>query len=128
MEIQAIGEEFHWRFIYPGPDLQFGTGDDVHANQFLVIPKDKTIRLTLTSHDYIYMFRPSGIDAREVAVPELEMNLSFQVGQSGKYKLEIDPLCSFNFFHDNDYMGWMIVKENKDFVSWYQQADELHKP
>ncbi len=120
LNILAVGEEFYWTFIYPGNDGILNTDDDVVSYKRLYLPVDTEIDILLTSNDYLYMFRPESMTLREIAVPDIEFKVQMLMSEQKKIKLEIDPLCGFNLFHENDYMGWIETKSKKAFYNWYE--------
>lgn len=73
--IEIIGHEFKWNFRYPGPDGKLGTGDDqISENNELFLPTHCTIRVSLKSDDFIYIFNvaatkmaPSNANANDPA-------------------------------------------------------------
>ena len=117
--VKAIGKEFYWQFIYPGKDGEFHTQDDIVSEHYLHLPIKRDIIIDITSEDYIYMFRPETIRLREVAVPGQEFSLNMHLTEAETYRLEVDPMCGFNFFHDNDFMGWMVMQPQNAFNEWY---------
>ena len=72
------------------------------------------------------MFRPEDSEDIEVVVPEIDVRYQISRAMTGVSRLEVDPMCGFNFFHDNDYMGWLDVKELTSFNSWYEHQMQLN--
>ena len=120
IRVRAVGEGFYWNFIYAGEDNEFNTQDDFISEQVLILPINQEIELDLTSQDYIYMFKPDGLSIKEVAVPELTFNLKLNISQTNNYPLEVDPMCGFNFLHDNPYMGMMNILTKKEYEQWLE--------
>jgi cytochrome c oxidase subunit 2 len=115
--IDVVGRDYLWTFTYPGADQILGTEDDLTVEKDLHLPSGHDVRLRLTSEDYIYTFRVSDLDLKEVAVPELQFDLVFRTENKGKYVLEVDPLCAVQFLHD-DQMGWLVIEDHGDFERW----------
>jgi heme/copper-type cytochrome/quinol oxidase subunit 2 len=118
LELRAEGEGFYWYFTLAGADEKFDTEDDIKIDQTIYLPVNKEINIQVTSRDYLYMFRSSRLNLKEVAVPNMIFNINFITDQTGKYELEVDPLCGFNFAHDNAVMGHIIMTSNNDFKDW----------
>lgn len=112
--VRVIGRDFQWHFIYPGADGEFDTHDDVDSANDLMVPKGYRVRLDVTSEDYLYAFRAPDFDLREVAVPGMNFSIDFRPDRSGRFELEVDPMCGFDFLHANRPMGHVVVADNLD--------------
>lgn len=118
LEIKVVGRDFYWHFIYPGPDQVLGTDDDFAISKDLYVPMGYTVKLLVTSEDYIYFFRVPDFDLRESAIPDLTHETKFVPDHTGLSKLEVDPMCSAWAIHKDGSMGNMhILGENK-FKNW----------
>ncbi len=117
-KVRAEGKDFYWHFTYPGPDKKFDTADDVKSAQLLHLPNKKKTIIEVTSHDYIYMFRSEALNIKEVAVPGMTFSIEFTPSEVGKFELVVDPMCGFNFMHDNDYMGFIYLTSSQEFTQW----------
>lgn len=121
LEIKVIGKDFYWHFLYPGPDRVLGTDDDIAVSKDIYVPVGYSVKLLVTSDDYIYFFRVPDFGLRESAIPELTHEINFVPGHTGVSKLEVDPMCSAWAFHKDGSMGNMhILSENK-FKDWQKK-------
>lgn len=118
LEIKVVGKDFYWHFFYPGPDQVLGTSDDVEVSKDLFVPAGHSVRLLVTSEDYIYFFRVSEFGLREVAIPDLIHEITFVSSSVGVSELEVDPMCSAWEIHKDGSMGNMNILSEKDFKSW----------
>ena len=118
MTVEAIGRNFSWWFRYPGRDGVRGTADDVELRRKLYLPPDVPVTLVLKSEDYIYVMSLPGRDLREIAVPDLEFELSFRTQPAEEFDLLVDPLCSFRFYHD-EVMGHVVVAARDDYTTYF---------
>ena len=112
--VRVIGRDFQWYFTYPGADGEFGTDDDVDSAHDLRIPKGYKVRLDVTSEDYLYAFRAPELELREVAVPGMSFSINFISDRAGRFELEVDPMCGFDFLHANRTMGYVVVADTVD--------------
>jgi len=118
LEIKVVGRDFYWHFIYSGPDLILGTSDDITVSKDLVVPVGYSVRLLITSEDYIYFFRVPDFDLRESAIPDLVHEIAFIPDRIGVSELEVDPMCSAWAIHKDGSMGDMHTLSEKDFKDW----------
>lgn len=63
------GEQFNWYFIYPGPDNEIGTEDDLEFENQMYVPEDKVIQILLTSKDVIHSFFVPELRLKQDALP-----------------------------------------------------------
>jgi heme/copper-type cytochrome/quinol oxidase subunit 2 len=113
--VQAIGREFEWWFVYPGPDAVLGTEDDVESQRELVLPPHVDAQLRLTSDDYVYSMTLPGYAPKEIAVPEMTHEITFRTRDEESFDLSVDPLCAVRLFHD-DVMGRVRIESREDFA------------
>ena len=116
--VRAEGRGFYWYFTYPGSDNEFGTKDDIKSAKVLRLPSRIKTVIEVTSNDYIYMFRSNELGIKEVAVPGLTFSIEFTPEQTGEFELVVDPMCGFNFMHDNEYMGFIHLTTAQQFKHW----------
>lgn len=120
IDVRAEGKGFYWYFTLAGADALFDTQDDIKIEKTIHLPENRKINIQVTSNDYLYMFRSSQLNIKEVAVPNMIFTINFVADQPGKYELEVDPLCGFNFAHNNSVMGHLIITSNDNFEHWLQ--------
>ncbi|MEK7366853.1 MAG: hypothetical protein AAB195_02705, partial [candidate division NC10 bacterium] len=56
LRVQVTAKQFNWEMVYPGPDGQFGTADDLQLENELHVPVGKVVRVTLKAKDVIHSF------------------------------------------------------------------------
>jgi heme/copper-type cytochrome/quinol oxidase subunit 2 len=121
LEIKVVGRDFYWHFLYPGPDLIFGTDDDIAVSRDLYVPVGHSVKLLVTSADYIYFFRVPDFSLRESAIPELTHEINFIPDHTGVSKLEVDPMCSAWSIHKDGSMGEMYTLSENEFKNWLEK-------
>ena len=124
LEIKVVGRDFYWHFIYPGPDLILGTGDDIEVSQDIFVPEGGNVRLLVTSEDYIYFFRAPAYDLREVAIPEMIHEIKFVPSSVGQSELVVDPMCSAWAIHKDGSMGNMFTLTEVEFKDWLKTQQQ----
>lgn len=123
LTVTATGTDFYWYFTYHGADGVLGTSDDLSVQRQLRLPQGQPVQLHVTSTDYIYSFRSRTYGINEMAVPEITVSVTLEPQSLGRDDLPVDPLCGFNFLHDNDAMGSIEVLKPQDFEAWRTSTD-----
>jgi cytochrome c oxidase subunit 2 len=85
LRISVIGQQFAWRFEYPGEEK-------VTAGQ-LVLPIGEAAKLTLRSLDVIHSFWVPEFGQKSDAVPGIETTLVITPTRLGEYSLVCTELC-----------------------------------
>lgn len=104
VDIEVLGDEFHWHVRYPGQDGILGTKDDIAGSRELIVPVKRQIHLQLRSRDYIYVFAIPSLSIREIAVPDLQYSVEFVLQEPLDSPLPMDSLCAFGQ-NQNETMG-----------------------
>lgn len=121
LEIKVVGRDYYWHFLYPGPDLVFDTDDDIAVSKDLYVPVGHSVKLLITSSDYIYFFRVPDFALRECAIPDLMHEINFVPDHSGVSKLEVDPMCSAWDMHKEGSMGEMYILGQDEYKNWQKK-------
>ena len=110
LEIRVIAQQFQWNIHYPGEDGVFGTtyadsvnqddqnfiglsregygADDIVTMNKLHIPKDKLIKVKLSSMDVIHSFALPEMRVKQDAIPGMEVAIFFKAKTSTNEYLE----------------------------------------
>jgi|TARA_B110000908_G_C10103469_1_gene379690 heme/copper-type cytochrome/quinol oxidase subunit 2 len=96
----------------------FGTDNDIEHSKNIYVPSVRLVKLMITSDDYIYFFRVPDYKLRQAAIPDLVHEIPFEPDRIGVSNLEVDPICSPWFIHQDSSMGNMHIWAKKDFVKW----------
>ena len=137
MEIEAIGQQWHWSYRLPGKDGQFGDvkseyitndnpfgmdpedplgQDDVLvANPEVHIPVNVPVKVNLRSKDVLHDFAVAQFRVKMDLVPGMETYLWFTPTQTGTYELLCEELCGVAHFA---MRGAVVVDEQADFDAW----------
>lgn len=76
---EITASQFDWRYRYPGPDGQFGTGDDVETPFELVVPDDQKLVFNLRSRDVLHSFFVPMLRLKQDAVPGMTIPIWFEI-------------------------------------------------
>lgn len=116
--VQVTGKQFNWEILYPGPDKEFGTADDVLMENELHVPASRVVRVILKSKDVIHSFFLPNLRLKQDAVPGRAITAWFEATKPGKYPLPCAELCGFGHTGMN---GWLFAHSPEDYAKWAKQ-------
>ena len=113
LEVQAIGQQFAWRFVYP----EF---DDLRSGE-LVLPVGRSARFTMTAVDVIHSFWMPNLGQKMDAVPGIETEIVVTPNRTGEFAVVCTELCGLG--HATMRAKARVVSE-AEFETWIaeQQA------
>lgn len=110
MEIEVVGHQFYWEFVYPNGHTTKGT---------LRVPADTRINLKVTSADVFHNFGIPELRAKADAIPGETTTTWFLAKETGTYDAHCYELCG----QGHSYMdGTVRVMEPGAFEKWYAQT------
>ena len=89
MNIHVVGQQYLWRYDYPGPGRLFSYGT-------MVVPTNTTITLNITAVDVIHSFWIPKLFGKADAVPGYNNQMWFKVTKEGTYRGNCAELCGEN--------------------------------
>jgi cytochrome c oxidase subunit 2 len=89
MHVRVVGQQYLWRYDYPGPDRMF-------SYHTMVVPTNTTITLDITSSDVIHSFWIPKLFGKADAVPGYHNDMWFKVEKEGTYRGNCAELCGEN--------------------------------
>jgi cytochrome c oxidase subunit 2 len=116
--VEVVAKQFNWDFIYPGPDRQFGTSDDLTLENELNVPVDEVIAISLKSRDVIHSFFVPQLRLKQDAVPGRTIPVWFEATKPGTYEIPCAELCGFGH---SGMMGHLIVRTAEGYAGWVKQ-------
>lgn len=90
---------------------------DVH------VPLQTDVVFVLNSKDYVYTLAIPQCGLKEIAVPELEFRMKFNLANAGKFDLVGDELCGDPFHEQRQ--GHLIVEPVDKFCSWLERTSSM---
>lgn len=118
VSVQVTGKQFNWIILYPGPDRQFGTSDDLQVENELHVPVNQVVHLTLKSSDVIHSFFVPQFRLKQDMVPGREIPAWFQATKTGKYEIGCAELCGFGH---GTMRGWVNVLTEQEYEQWVKE-------
>ena len=136
-EFEAVGQQWHWSYRFPGEDGQFGNADitfvdvdnpfgldpDDPAGRDDVLVFDQTVHLPigqawkalLRSKDVLHDFAVAEFRVKMDLVPGMVTYAWFEPTRTGEYALLCEELCGVGHFA---MRGTVVVDERPDFEAW----------
>ena len=118
LRVQVTAKQFNWEMLYPGPDGQFGTADDLLLENELHVPAGKVVRVTLKAKDVIHSFFLPNLRLKQDAVPGREIEAWFEATKPGRYEIPCAELCGFGH---SGMKGWLTVHPPDEYQKWVKQ-------
>jgi len=136
-EVEAIGQQWHWSYRYPGDDGKFGEvdaerisadnpfgmdPDDPNGQDDILVyhpeahlPVDKPVKLLLRSKDVLHNFTVAQFRVKMDLVPGMETFLWLTPTKTGRFEVLCEELCGVAHYA---MRGAVVVDEPDDFDAW----------
>ena len=137
MEIEAVGQQWHWTYRLPGADGQFGNvkaelidnenpfgmdpedplgRDDVLVeNGEVHLPINVPVKVNLRSKDVLHDFAVAQMRVKMDLVPGMETYLWFTPTKLGSFEVLCEELCGIAH---HTMRGSIVVENQADFDAW----------
>lgn len=138
--VEAVGQQWHWTFRYPGEDGKLGEVDNerissdnpfgidpedpngqddiVVYNPEAHIPIDRPVKFLLRSKDVLHDFAVAQFRVKMDLVPGMNTFLWLTPTRSGRFEILCEELCGIGH---HTMRGAVIVDEQADFDNWLAQ-------
>ena len=135
--VEAVGQQWHWTFRYPGEDGKLGEVDNERissSNPFGIdpedpngqddvvvyspeahIPLDKPVKFLLRSKDVLHDFAVAEFRVKMDLVPGMNTFLWLTPTKNGRYDILCEELCGIGH---HTMRGAVIVEDQADFDTW----------
>jgi len=135
--VEAMGQQWHWSYRFPGKDGKLGTVDARHvsdknpfgmnpddpngqddilvASPELHLPIGKPVKMLLRSKDVLHNFTVAQIRAKMDLVPGLVTYFWFTPTLAGKFDVLCEELCGIGHFA---MRGKLVVEEERAYQAW----------
>jgi cytochrome c oxidase subunit 2 len=87
------GEQWAWRFTYPGADGRLGTDDDIETVNEMHVPVDQVILFELSAKDVLHSFWVPEFRLKQDAVPGRTIRGWFRATREGSYEIPCAEIC-----------------------------------
>ncbi len=135
--VEAVGQQWHWTFRYPGEDGKLGEVDNERissSNPFGIdpedpngqddvvvyspeahIPLDQPVKFLLRSKDVLHDFAVAEFRVKMDLVPGMNTFLWLTPTKNGRYDILCEELCGIGH---HTMRGAVIVEDQADFDTW----------
>ena len=110
LEVQAIGQQVAWKFVY-------SDYDDLASGE-LVLPVGREARFTMTSVDVIHSFWVPNFGQKMDAVPGIETTILVTPDRTGEFAVVCAELCGLG--HATMRANARVVTQ-QEFDAWLQE-------
>jgi cytochrome c oxidase subunit II len=115
LEVQAIGQQFAWKFAYS--DFADAEGEPVTTGE-LVLPLGRQARFTMTAVDVIHSFWVPNFGQKMDAVPGIETEILVTPNRMGDFAVVCTELCGLG--HATMRAKASVVSP-QDFEAWIEE-------
>ena len=92
LEIEVIGRQFIWQFVYPGANEADGLGAP-YSYEELVVPTNTTVTLDIVSEDVVHSWWVPALGGKFQAVPGYHNYTWFRIEKPGIYRGQCALIC-----------------------------------
>ena len=110
LEVNAIGQQFTWKFVY-------SDYDDLTSGE-LVLPVDQEARFTMTAVDVIHSFWVPNFGQKQDAVPGIETTILVTPTREGEFAVVCTELCGLG--HATMRAKARVVSQT-EFDAWVKE-------
>lgn len=114
MEVQVFAQKYAWTFEYPEQNVS--TGDE------LVLPVDRTVRLNITSEDWIHAFHVPELGLKSDAFPAQSNYLVTTPQEKGTYQLYCAEYCGSGH---SVMLSQVNVTSQEKYDAWLASQGEV---
>jgi cytochrome c oxidase subunit 2 len=91
--VRIVGEQWAWRFTYPGADGLLDTADDVEVINELRVPVDAVVEFELGAKDVLHSLWVPELRLKQDAVPGRTIRGWFKATREGSYEFMCAEIC-----------------------------------
>ena len=92
LEIEVIGKQFIWQFVYPGANEPDGLGAP-YSYEEMVVPTETTVSLNIVSEDVVHSWWVPELGGKFQAVPGYHSYTWFKITKPGIYRGQCALIC-----------------------------------
>lgn len=118
IEIQVIGKQWLWEFVYPQSPLAKKTVNDLY------VPAGVPVVLNMTSEDVLHSFFVPSFRVKQDVIPGYRSQLWFEVPEPGTYRIFCTEYCGVSH---SQMIGFVHVLPLKEYEEWLKQDSSAGK-
>jgi cytochrome c oxidase subunit II len=121
LEIQVIGRQYIWQFVYPGANEPDGLGAP-YSYEELVVPTKTTVELNIVSEDVVHSWWVPELGGKFQAVPGYHNYTWFKVEKPGVFRGQCAFLCGRGHAR---MIATVKAEEPPEFEAWLANQKKL---
>lgn len=122
VRVQVVGKQFAWTFVYPGPDGEWDTEDDLVEGS-LTLAMGRPALFRITSLDVLHSFFLPQFRLKQDALPRGKVEVWMTPLVTGRFEVACAEFCGLE--HGN-MRNTLTVLEPAEFDKWL--SDKQNKP
>ena len=91
--MRAIGQQWAWTFVHPGPDGELDTDDDISKINELHVEVDRLYHYKLESRDVLHDFSVPVFRLKQDAIPGRVITGWFTPTKTGEWDIQCAEMC-----------------------------------
>jgi len=123
LNINVIGRQYIWQFVYPGADEPDGLGAP-YSYEEMVVPTNTTVTLDIVSSDVVHSWWVPALGGKFQAVPGYHDYTWFKVLKPGIYRGQCSALCGRGHAR---MIATVRAVPPAQFEAWLAQQKQLLK-
>lgn len=113
--VRITGEQWSWRFRYPGADGELDTADDFETVGELHVPLNKVILFELEAKDVVHSLWVPTLRLKQDAVPGRSIHGWFEPTLAGRFEIICAEICGFGH---TMMKSSLVVEEEAAYRAW----------
>jgi cytochrome c oxidase subunit 2 len=113
LEVRVVAQTYAWNFEYPE--------ENVTTQGTMVLPANRTVRLNVTSQDWLHALHVPDLGLKRDAFPGQSNYLVTRVYETGEYQLYCAEYCGVGH---SQMLGTVDVRTPEEFQQWLDENAE----
>ncbi len=120
--VRAIGQQWAWTFVHPGPDGDLDTADDITTVNELHLRKNTVYHYKLESKDVLHNFSIPVLRLKQDAIPGRVITGWFEPPKTGEYDIQCAEICGIG----HGLMGARVhVEDDETHAAWIAEHSSI---
>lgn len=115
LTVRATGEQWAWRFTYPGPDGRLDTEDDIDKVNELHLPVDRVVVFDLNAKDVLHSFFIPELRFKQDVLPGRTIKGWLKPTLVGEFPIVCAEICGFGH---TLMQSRLVVEDDASFEQW----------
>ena len=118
VEVEVVAQKYFWTFNYPEETVNGNESRYVSSQGTLVIPKNKTVYLHITSLDWMHSFHVPKLALKQDAFPQKYNTIRTEAYKTGTYQLYCAEYCGVGH---SAMLGKVQVVSQDEYQNWLDE-------